>query len=105
MVKDVDTFIELFKLTTFSIKQIVISLSAIDYESLLLMLINLDQYQLIDKQIECEIFKRLNNVIIDTNNQNILLLIDDVLKGIHHPEDIRRRISDSEVITTAVVSI
>ncbi len=49
-----------------------------------------------------------------TQNQNLMLLrdkvigiyclIDDMLKGIKHAEDIRRRVSDSEVMTTAVVS-
>ena len=34
----------------------------------------------------------------------IYCMVDDLLKSIHHPEDIRRRISDSEVITTAIVS-
>lgn len=34
----------------------------------------------------------------------IYCLIDDMLKGIKHPEDIRRRVSDSEVITIAVIS-
>jgi hypothetical protein len=50
----------------------------------------------------------------ETQNQHLMLLrdkvmgiyclIDDMLKGIKHPEDIRRRVNDSEVITTAVVS-
>lgn len=35
---------------------------------------------------------------------SIFCLIDDILKGIHHIEDTRRRVSDSEVILTAVVS-
>ena len=34
----------------------------------------------------------------------IYWMIDEVIKGIHHPEDNRRRIRDSEVITIAVVS-
>ena len=34
----------------------------------------------------------------------IYCMIDDILKGIHHPEDNRRRVSDSELITTAIVS-
>lgn len=34
----------------------------------------------------------------------IYCLIDDMLKGIKHPEDVRRCVSDSEVITIAVVS-
>src|SRR3989304_2835155 len=34
----------------------------------------------------------------------IFCLVDDLLKSIAHPEDVRRRISDSEVITTALVS-
>jgi len=34
----------------------------------------------------------------------IYCLIDDLLKGINHQEDIRRRVSDSEVLFTAVVS-
>ncbi len=34
----------------------------------------------------------------------IYCIVDDMLKAIQHPEDIRRRVSDSELITTAVVS-
>lgn len=34
----------------------------------------------------------------------IYCIVDDILKGIHHAEDNRRRVSDSEVITTAIVS-
>lgn len=34
----------------------------------------------------------------------IYCIVDDILKGIGHMEDSRRKISDSEVITTAVVS-
>src|SRR5258708_145916 len=34
----------------------------------------------------------------------IYCIIDDILKGINHPEDSRRKVSDSEVITTAIVS-
>lgn len=32
-------------------------------------------------------------------------LVDDLLKGIGHHEDSRRKISDSEVITTAIISV
>lgn len=35
---------------------------------------------------------------------SIFCLIDDILKGIEHKEDVRRRISDSEIIVTALVS-
>jgi hypothetical protein len=35
---------------------------------------------------------------------SIFCLIDDILKGIDHDEDIRRRFSDSEIIVTALVS-
>jgi len=35
---------------------------------------------------------------------SIFCIIDDILKGIGHYEDVRRRVSDSEVITTALVS-
>jgi hypothetical protein len=35
---------------------------------------------------------------------SIFCLIDDILKGINHQEDIRRRVSDSEIILTAIVS-
>lgn len=35
---------------------------------------------------------------------SIYCIIDDILKGIEYKEDIRRKVSDSEVITTAVVS-
>src|ERR1041385_8351300 len=34
----------------------------------------------------------------------IYCIVDDMLKAIRHPEDTRRRVSDSEVITTALVS-
>lgn len=34
----------------------------------------------------------------------IYCIVDDMLKAIQHPEDKRRRISDSQVITTALVS-
>ena len=34
----------------------------------------------------------------------IYCLIDDMLKNIQHADDKRRRVSDSEVITTALVS-
>lgn len=35
---------------------------------------------------------------------SIFCLIDDILKGIDHEEDIRRKVSDSEIILTAIVS-
>ena len=35
---------------------------------------------------------------------SIFCLVDDILKGIHHEEDKRRKVSDSEVLTTALVS-
>jgi len=35
---------------------------------------------------------------------SIFCLIDDLLKGIDHPEDVRRQVSDSEIILTAIVS-
>jgi len=35
---------------------------------------------------------------------SIFCLIDDILKGIDHKEDIRRHVSDSEIILTAIVS-
>lgn len=34
----------------------------------------------------------------------IFCFVDDLLKAINHPEDCRRKISDSEVITTAIIS-
>ena len=34
----------------------------------------------------------------------IFCLVDDLLKGIGHREDCRRKVSDSEVITTSIVS-
>jgi hypothetical protein len=34
---------------------------------------------------------------------SIFCLIDDILKGIDHKEDIRRHVSDSEIILTAIV--
>lgn len=35
---------------------------------------------------------------------SIFCLVDDILKGINHEEDKRRKVSDSEVLTTALVS-
>ena len=35
---------------------------------------------------------------------SIFCFADDLLKGINHREDCRRRVSDSEIITTAIVS-
>jgi hypothetical protein len=35
---------------------------------------------------------------------SIFCLIDDILKGINHVEDVRRQVSDSEIILTAIVS-
>lgn len=35
---------------------------------------------------------------------SIFCLIDDILKGINHVEDVRRQVSDSEIIITAIVS-
>jgi hypothetical protein len=35
---------------------------------------------------------------------SIFCLIDDILQGINHVEDIRRQVSDSEIIITAIVS-
>ncbi len=35
---------------------------------------------------------------------SIFCLIDDILKRIGHIEDVRRKVSDSEVIITAIVS-
>jgi hypothetical protein len=35
---------------------------------------------------------------------SIFCLIDDILQGIDHKEDIRRQVSDSEIIITALVS-
>jgi Transposase DDE domain len=35
---------------------------------------------------------------------SIYCIVDDILKGIGHQEDSRRKVSDSEIITTAVVS-
>jgi hypothetical protein len=35
---------------------------------------------------------------------SIYCIVDDILKGIGHNEDVRRRISDSEIITTALIS-
>lgn len=34
----------------------------------------------------------------------IFCLIDDLIKGIVHQEDIRRRVSDSDVLVTTIVS-
>lgn len=35
----------------------------------------------------------------------IFCLIDDIMQGIGHKEDIRHRVSDSEVLVTALVSV
>lgn len=35
---------------------------------------------------------------------SIFCLIDDILKGINHVEDVRRQVGDSEIILTAIVS-
>src|SRR6476661_4729393 len=35
---------------------------------------------------------------------SIYCIVDDILKGIEHKEDSRRRVSDSEIITTSLVS-
>ena len=35
---------------------------------------------------------------------SIFCLIDDILQGINHVEDVRRQVSDSEIILTAIVS-
>jgi hypothetical protein len=35
---------------------------------------------------------------------SIFCFVDDLLKGIGHQEDCRRKVSDSEIITTAIVS-
>ena len=35
---------------------------------------------------------------------SIYCFVDDILKELKHPEDVRRRVSDAEVITTAIVS-
>ncbi len=35
---------------------------------------------------------------------SIFCLIDDILQGIEHKDDVRRRVSDSEIILTAIVS-
>lgn len=35
---------------------------------------------------------------------SIFCLIDDILEGINHEEDVRRQVSDSEIILTAIVS-
>jgi hypothetical protein len=35
---------------------------------------------------------------------SIFCLVDDLLKAIGHQKDIRRKISDSEIITTAIIS-
>ena len=34
----------------------------------------------------------------------IFCLIDDILKGINHKEDVRREVSDSEIILTSIIS-
>ena len=34
----------------------------------------------------------------------IYCLVDDLLKGIGHKEDSRRKVSDSEIMTTAIVA-
>lgn len=34
----------------------------------------------------------------------IFCLCDDILKELHHPEDIQRKMSDAEVMTTSIVA-
>lgn len=36
---------------------------------------------------------------------SIYCIVDDILKGIGYKEDLRRKVSDSEIITTVVVSV
>lgn len=43
-------------------------------------------------------------MLSETKIIGIFCLVDDLSKGLRHPEDSRRRVSDSEVITTALVS-
>ena len=43
-------------------------------------------------------------MLSETKIIGIFCLVDDLLKGIAHQEDSRRRVSDSEVITTALVA-
>ena len=31
-------------------------------------------------------------------------IVDDILKGMEHGEDVRRKVSDSETVTSAIVS-
>ena len=35
---------------------------------------------------------------------SIFCLIDDILQGINHVEDVRRQVNDSEIVLTAIVS-
>ena len=35
---------------------------------------------------------------------SIFCIIDDILKEIYHSEDIRKKVSDSEIITTAFIA-
>ena len=35
---------------------------------------------------------------------SIFCIIDDILKKINHSEDIRRKVSDSEIVTTAFIA-
>jgi hypothetical protein len=58
--------------------------------------------------------QRLSKFVLPTNKQNrcfaktklfhFFCLIDDILQRIDHKEDIRRQVSDSEIILTAIVS-
>src|SRR5438105_15617366 len=44
-------------------------------------------------------------MLSDTKIISLFCIVVDMLKGLHHYEDFRCRVSDSEVITTAFVSV
>jgi hypothetical protein len=46
----------------------------------------------------------LRGIISNDKIIGIYCFVDDLLKQIGHPEDIRRKVSDSENVTTAIVS-
>ena len=47
---------------------------------------------------------QLNQILMLDKITAIYCLVDDLLKGVNHLEDSRRKVSDAEIITTAIVS-
>src|SRR5215216_823126 len=49
--------------------------------------------------------KKPSPMLSDTKIIALYCIVDDLLKAIHHTEDCRVKVKDSEVITTAFVSV